>query len=195
MLLSPLGQDENTWARTVERASRGWWTVLLSGAISVVAGMIILSIDWTVADLAVFVGAYLIFRGLVQMLNGPLSASLWGYYLTTGALSVIAGIFVVAWPGPTLLVIAIFIGVSIVVFGIMNVAGAVGNRDRAQYWWVVLVLGVLEILLGFWLLRRPGLTLAVVITAIGLWAVFVGVMQIVVSFEIRRFRQTSSSKS
>jgi uncharacterized membrane protein HdeD (DUF308 family) len=131
MLLSPLGQDENTWARTVERASRGWWTVLLSGAISVVAGMIILSIDWTVADLAVFVGAYLIFRGLVQMLNGPLSASLWGYYLTTGALSVIAGIFVVAWPGPTLLVIAIFIGVSIVVFGIMNVAGAIGSRARA----------------------------------------------------------------
>ena len=109
-----------------------------------------------------------------------------GYYLVTGALSVIAGIFVVAWPGPTLLVIALFIGVSIVIYGIMNVAGAIGNRDRARYWWVVLVIGVLEILLGFWLLRRPGLTLAVAITAIGFWALFVGVMQIVVSFEIRR---------
>ena len=77
MLLNPLGQDESSWAQTVEQASRGWWTVLVSGVLSVVAGMIILSIDWTVADLAIFVGAYLVFRGLVQMLNGPLGASRW----------------------------------------------------------------------------------------------------------------------
>jgi uncharacterized membrane protein HdeD (DUF308 family) len=80
-------------------------------------------------------------------------------------------------------------------YGTLNVAGAIGNRERAQYWWVVLVLGILEILLGFWLLRRPGLTLAVVITAIGLWALFVGIMQVVVSFEIRRLPETLSSKS
>jgi Short repeat of unknown function (DUF308) len=169
--------------------------VLLSGVISVVAGVIILDIDWTVSDLAIFVGAYLIFRGLVQMFNGLLGRGLWAYYLGTGALSVLAGIVVVAWPGPTLLVIAILIGVSIVVYGTLNVAGAIGNRERAQYWWVVLVLGILEILLGFWLLRRPGLTLAVAITAIGLWALFVGVMQIVVSFEIRRLPETLNSKS
>jgi uncharacterized membrane protein HdeD (DUF308 family) len=72
------------------------------------------------------------------------------------------------------------------------VAGAIANRHWAQYWWLVLVLGVLEILLGFWLLRRPGLTLAVAITAIGLWALFVGIMQIVVSFEIRRLPQALS---
>jgi uncharacterized membrane protein HdeD (DUF308 family) len=89
-------------------------------------------------------------------------------------------------------VIAILIGVSIVVYGTLNVAGAIANRHWAQYWWLVLVLGVLEILLGFWLLRRPGLTLAVAITAIGLWALFVGIMQIVVSFEIRRLPQAMS---
>jgi hypothetical protein len=88
--------------------------VLLSGVISVVAGVIILDIDWTVSDLAIFVGAYLIFRGLVQMFNGLLGRGLWAYYLGTGALSVLAGIVVIAWPGPTLLVIAILIGVSIV---------------------------------------------------------------------------------
>lgn len=164
--------------------------VLLSGVVSLVVGVIILDVDWTVNNLAIFVGAYLIFRGLVQALNGAIGGAPWAYYLGTGLLSVFAGIVVVAWPGPTLLVIAILIGVSIVVYGTLNVAGAIGNRERAQYWWVVLVLGVLEILLGFWLLRRPGLTLAVAITAIGLWALFVGIMQIVVSFEIRRLPET-----
>jgi uncharacterized membrane protein HdeD (DUF308 family) len=194
MLMSPFLQDDAGWRRTADQASRGWWIVLLSGIVSIVAGVIILDIDWTVSDLAIFVGAYLVFRGLVQMLNGVLGRGLWAYYLATGGLSVLTGIVVIAWPGPTLLAIAILIGVSIVLYGTLNVAGAIGNRDRAQYWGVVLVLGILEILLGFWLLRRPGLTLAVVITAIGLWALFIGVMQIVVSFEIRRLPETLNRK-
>lgn len=186
MLMSPFLVDEASWRRAVEQASRGWWMVLLSGLVSIVFGVIILDIDWTVSNLAIFVGAFLIFRGAVQMLNGVLGAGWWSYYFATGGLSVLAGIVVIAWPGPTLLVIAILIGVSIVLYGTLNIAGALGNRSRAQYWWVVLILGVLEVLLGFWLLRRPGLTLAVVITAIGLWALFIGVVQVVVSFEIRR---------
>src|SRR5262249_14129908 len=98
MLMSPLLQDEASWRRGVEQASRGWWMVLLSGIISVAAGVIILDIDWTVGDLAVFVGAYLVFRGIIQGLNGLLGRGLWGYYLGTGILSVFAGIVVIAWP-------------------------------------------------------------------------------------------------
>lgn len=184
-MLSPMMKDEVGWNRIIERASQRWWTILFSGILSVAAGVIILSIKWTLADLAVFLGAYLIFRGFVQMFSAPLSGSGWAYYPVSGLLSVAAGIFVVAWPGPTLLITAIFIGVAIVVYGTMNVAGAISNRRWASYWWVVLVLGIIEILLGLWLLRRPGLTLAVAITATGFWALFVGVMQIIVSFEIR----------
>ena len=186
MLLNPWSQDESLWQRTIDTASRAWWTILLMGIVSVIAGVIILSINWTVGDLALFVGAYLIFRGIVQILNGPLGGAMSPYYLVTGTLSVIAGIIVMAWPGPSLLFIAIFIGVAIVFYGIMSIAGAIANRELAHYWWIVLVLGILEVLLGLWLLRRPGLTLAVAITVIGFWALFVGVMQIVVSFEIRR---------
>lgn len=192
MLMSPLLEDGASWRGVAEEASRKWWIVLLSGIISVVAGVIILDIDWTVSDLAIFVGAYLIFRGIVQAANAAIGGSQAPYFLLTGILSVFAGIVVIAWPGPTLLVIAILIGVSIVVYGILNVAGAISNRRWAQYWWLVLVLGALEILLGFWLLRRPGLTLAVAITAIGLWALFVGIMQIVLSFEIRRLPEALS---
>jgi|HubBroStandDraft_1064217.scaffolds.fasta_scaffold23668_2 uncharacterized membrane protein HdeD (DUF308 family) len=200
MLLSPMTKDEVGWNRTIERAGRRWWTILFSGILCVAAGVIILSINWTLADLAVFLGAFLIFRGFVQVFNAPLSGSGWAYYPAGGLLSVAAGVFVVAWPGPTLLITAIFIGVAIVVFGTMNVAGAISNRRWASYWWVVLVLGVIEIILGLWLLRRPGLTLAVAITATGFWALFVGVMQIVVSFEIRHLpgrlsRQTEHGAS
>lgn len=185
MLLNPMTNDESVWNRIVQRASQRWWSVVMSGLLSVVVGVIILSIDWTLDDLAVFLGAYLIFRGLVQFFSAVLGGNGWTYYLASGLLSVAAGLFVMAWPGPTLLIVAIFIGVAIVVYGTISVSGAISNRRWASYWWVVLALGIIEIILGLWLLNRPGLTLAVAITATGFWALLVGVSEIVVAFEIR----------
>jgi len=47
------------------------------------------------------------------------------------------------------------------------------------------VLGVVELLLGVWAMRRPEATLALLITIIGLWAVITGVIYCVLAFEIR----------
>jgi uncharacterized membrane protein HdeD (DUF308 family) len=192
VFLNPMTKDEGGWNRIVERASQRWGAVLFSGVLSVAAGVIILSINWTLADLAVFLGAYLIFRGFVQIFSAPLGGSGLAYYLPSGLLSVVAGLFVVTWPGPTLFVTAIFIGVAIVFFGITSVSGAFSNRRWASYWWVVFALGIVEILLGLWLLNRPGLTLAVAITAAGFWALLVGVTQIIVSFEIHHLPERVS---
>lgn len=34
---------------TAEQVSKGWWILLLSGLVSIVAGILILTIRWTVA--------------------------------------------------------------------------------------------------------------------------------------------------
>jgi len=41
------------------------------------------------------------------------------------------------------------------------------------------------LLLGIWAMRRPEVTLALLITIIGLWAVATGVIYCVLAFEIR----------
>ena len=52
--------------------------------------------------------------------------------------------------------------------------------------WLVLILGVLEIPLGVLALAAPGATLVALITVAGIWAVAVGVMRIVIAFELKR---------
>ncbi len=99
MLLSPLMKDEDVWNSIIERASKRWWAILFSGVLSIAAGVIILSINWTLADLAVFLGAFLIFRGFVQMFNAPLGGSGWAYYLGSGLLGVAAGVLSPRGPG------------------------------------------------------------------------------------------------
>ena len=58
---------------------------------------------------------------------------------------------------------------------------------------LMLALGIGEVLLSFWLLARPGMTLVATVLAIGLWALVAGVVQIVVAIDMKRLRDRASS--
>ena len=176
----------SSWTkRQVDAVSRGWWVLLFTRVLSVVAGGIILAIDWTVSDLAVFVGALLVFRGIFVMFSVPLDGAVRGWSIALGALEALVGVAVWMWPGPTLLVIAFAIGWWVLFSGIVTVAGAISGRGALPYWGLMLALGIVETLFAFWLLARPGLTLVAAILAIGLSCLIYGIVQIVISFEVK----------
>jgi uncharacterized membrane protein HdeD (DUF308 family) len=175
-----------SWTReTIDSVSRRWWVLLLTGIISVAAGGIIVGVDWSLNDLAVFVGALLVFRGLFTMFSAPVDGAFQGWAVGLGLLETLVGIAVWVWPGPTLLVIAFMIGFYILFSGIFAIAGSISARTVVPYWGWILAFGILETGLGIWLLSRPGLTLVAAVLAIGLWSIFYGIVQIVLSFEIK----------
>jgi hypothetical protein len=89
------------------------------------------------------------------------------------------------WPGPTLLVIAAFIGFLVLFSGVMTITGSIGARHILPYWGLFLALGVVETVPSFWLLTRPGLTLVVTVIAIGLWSLIYGVILTIVAVELK----------
>ena len=170
---------------TAEAASKSWPVLVLSGLLSVVAGVLILSIDWTVPDLALFVAILLILRGGFQMLAHPIDGSGRGWNLFAGGAQVAVGVAFVAWPEVSLLTLAIFIGAWVVVTGIFDVSGAIARREQVKLWWLFLLGGIVEIALGLVLLDRPDLSLALAIAVVGIWAVVAGAVQIAVGFELK----------
>jgi uncharacterized membrane protein HdeD (DUF308 family) len=170
---------------TAERISKNWWILLLSGIVSVIAGMLILTINWTVEDLALFVAILFVFRGASQLATPPLDGSPRAWNLFAGALSICVGIAFLAWPAPVLLTLAIFIGAWITVSGLFDIAGAIANRHDVKYWWAFLITGIVAVGLGMVMLDRPGLTLALAITLAGFWAFLVGTLQILAAFEVK----------
>jgi uncharacterized membrane protein HdeD (DUF308 family) len=175
-----------------DNVSSGWWVLLLTGVISVVAGGIILFTDWSVSDLAVFVGALLLFRGIFTMFSVPIDGALRGWSIVLGLLEALVGLAVWVWPGPTLLVLAFWIGFYVLFSGIMTIAGSISTRGVLPYWGLVLAFGIFETAFAFWLLNRPGLTLVATIVAIGLWSIVYGVVQIVLGFEVKNMSQPAS---
>jgi uncharacterized membrane protein HdeD (DUF308 family) len=78
--------------------------------------------------------------------------------------------------------------------GIMTTAGAIAGRDFLPYWGLMLAYGVIQTLFSFWLIARPDVTLFATVLAIGLWTMVAGVVQTILSFELknlpRRFDTT-----
>lgn len=184
MFMNPLSASEAFDRDTADTLARGWWIGLVAGLISIVFGILVLTIDWSVESLAIFVGALFILEGIAWVMGRPLDGSARTWTLVLGILSAATGIVVIAWPEIGLLTLAIFFGAALVARGVAHIVGALANRE-APLWWAILILGLIEIPVGIWALRRPGLTLAILITLMGVWAIVQGIWECVVAFELR----------
>lgn len=169
-----------------ERVARNWWVLLVDGLALIVAGVLIFSIDWSVRDLSIFIGALFILQGVATALVRSLDRSAQRTNVVAGLLSIAAGVAIIVWPDPGVTAVAIFLGAWLIVTGTLTITGAFAVRDLLPYWWLWLILGLLEVPLGVLALANPGETLAAVVTVGGIWAVAVGVMYVVISFEVKR---------
>jgi len=186
MFLTPASFDDfgdHLTRDAAEQLARNWTTLLLNGLVLIVAGVLIWSIDWSVRSLSTFIGALFIFEGLWIMLTAGISFRAGN--ILTGLLSVAAGIAIIVWPSPSLIVLGIFLGSWLIVVGTISISGAFAGRRVLSDWWLLLILGVAEVTLGVLALADPGATLAALITVGGIWAVVVGALRVVLAFELR----------
>jgi uncharacterized membrane protein HdeD (DUF308 family) len=169
-----------------QQIARNWWVLLVSGTLLIAAGFVIFSIDWTIREIATFIGAVFIFHGVAEALTTGIDARVRQTNVISGLLSIAAGVLIIVWPKPGLLVVSIVLGAWLIVMGTLNVAGAFASREFLPNWWLMLIVGLLEIPLGVLALADPGATLAALITVAGIWAIAIGIMRVVLAFEVRR---------
>src|ERR1700750_2582427 len=168
-----------------ERVSRNWYLLLLNGLLLIVAGVLIFSIDWSVRSLATFIGALFILEGLAMALTTGIDSRVRQANVLTGLLSIAAGVAIIVWPSPGIVAVAIFLGAWLIVVGTITISGSLAARHFLPNWWLLLILGLVEVPLGVLALADPGATLAAIITVGGIWAVAVGVMGIILAFQLR----------
>jgi len=169
-----------------QRVAGNWWRLLVNGLALIVAGVLIFSINWSIRSLATFIGVLFIVQGVTYAMTTGIDARVRQANVVTGLLSIATGIVVIAWPGPGIVALAIFLGAWLIVIGTLTISGAFAARRVLSDWWLLLITGLLEIPLGVLALANPGATLAALITVGGIWAVAIGVMRIVLAFQLKR---------
>jgi uncharacterized membrane protein HdeD (DUF308 family) len=168
-----------------QQIARNWWLLLLNGALLVVAGVLIFSIEWSTRSLATFIGALFILHGVSEALTTGIGGRVRQVNVIVGLLSIAAGLLIIVWPDPGVVAVAIVLGAWLIVVGTISISGAFAARRLLPNWWLLLVLGLVELPLGVLALANPGATLAALITVAGIWAVAVGVTRIVLAFDVK----------
>ena len=166
--------------------TRVWWLFLILGVLWILFGMFVLSYNaGSLLVLAIFAGITFLMTGVNQILDSGRAEGGWRWlYLIGGALSIIAGIIAFVWPGRTLVVISVVLAWFLVFKGIVDIVGAFSNHGR-PYWWIGLILGILELLLGMWAAGYPGRSLFVFINLVGIYAIFYGFTELFAAFDLR----------
>jgi uncharacterized membrane protein HdeD (DUF308 family) len=100
----------------------------------------------------------------------------WWLGLVAGLLAIAGGIVLIAYPGPTLEVIALLVGIELVIASIFLFVAAFGERSGART--AGIVAGALALIAGVIIVRHPGGSVLVVALAVGIYLILAGVLRL-----------------
>src|ERR1700759_2989317 len=92
--------------QVADQVSHLWWVPLVAGVVSIGLGLAIMANDWTVKALVVVTGIFIMFRGIAVMFSPTPAPDSRGEQVAAGVGGIVVGLILVAWPHPTLLVLA-----------------------------------------------------------------------------------------
>jgi uncharacterized membrane protein HdeD (DUF308 family) len=104
----------------------------------------------------------------------------WWMFLILGLVSILAGILAIVYPDITLLALGIFIGVSLMFVGAMDIVEAIAGDPGSRA--LSAITGVLALLAGLVCLRRPGESLLALVIVLGFYLIVTGVIKFVRAF-------------
>jgi uncharacterized membrane protein HdeD (DUF308 family) len=117
----------------------------------------------------------------------------WGWALAFGILTLGAGLLALAWPGRTVVVVAVLVGIQLVAAGIFRLLAALASDDETGGTRALLaLLGVLSFIVGLYALRHLAVTVATLAVALGVWLLVLGVLEVVLAFRLRSAGQAAA---
>jgi uncharacterized membrane protein HdeD (DUF308 family) len=113
----------------------------------------------------------------------------WGWVLAFGIITVVIGIAALAWPGRTLVVVAVLFGIQLIVMGIFRFTSAIAADDLTGGNRVLLaLLGVLSLIIGLYAVRHILITLLALALFLGIFWIVSGAVELFMALSHRQMR-------
>jgi uncharacterized membrane protein HdeD (DUF308 family) len=174
----------------VETFTRTWWLFVVTGILWLLLGFLCLSYRAASVSIAVVFVAVVFWMGALSAF--AVAAATDGGWrilaITTGVLATLAAVGDLVWPAPTLLIVSLYIAWFLLIRGIFDVVISLSHTG-VRGWWLQLVSGILSIGLGAWAIGNPDRSVLLLITIIGIYAIFRGTAELMAGFHYRQVRQ------
>ncbi|MFC8382007.1 HdeD family acid-resistance protein [Nocardia sp. NPDC056952] len=170
-------------------AKKTWQTVLVTGLLAVVLGIIVLV--WPGPSLLVagiLFGIYMVVSGIFQLIAAfthlP-STSFRVLSFISGVLSLIIGVFCFRDDLTSIVLLGLFIGISWLFRGVAVLFAAISESGVPGRGWQIFY-GIISALAGVVLIVWPISSIATLVWVVGIFLIVIGVMEVITAFGIRK---------
>jgi uncharacterized membrane protein HdeD (DUF308 family) len=140
----------------------------------------------SIATVGVLLGVLFLFGMLDEFLIASVHFSWRWLHVVMGVIFAFGAGWSFARPYDAFWTLASILGLLLIFRDTLDIITSVDARGINSAWWLGMVAGILEILLGFWASQQfLSVQGALLLVWVGLFALFRGISEIVIAFEVR----------
>ena len=184
--------DERTALRSRTRAALWrlagpWWMFLLTGIAWLILSWIALRFNpASIPTVGVLLGVYFLVATINEFFIASVMSSWRWLHIVMGIIFAFGAGWSFAQPYNAFWTLASILGLLLIFRGTLDIITSVDARGINSAWWLGMVAGILEILLGFWASQQfLSVRGALLLVWVGFFALFRGISEIVIAFEVR----------
>ncbi|KUG08899.1 HdeD family acid-resistance protein [Solirubrum puertoriconensis] len=167
-----------------------WWILALRGLLAVMFGMATFLLPaFSLVILITLFAGYCLFDGILTLWSAARihrDESRWWSLVVEGAISILAGVAAMVWPGLTSLVLLYLIAFWAIATGVFEIITAIRLRRELTGEWVMVLGGLLSVLLGVFLIVQPRTGALLVTWWISAYAFGFGIVLAVLAWRLRK---------
>jgi uncharacterized membrane protein HdeD (DUF308 family) len=175
----------------LEEAADRWWIFLVTGIAWLVFALLVFQWDFTtVYAISILFGVVAIVAAMNEFMAITYSTTGWKWvHGLLGVLFVLVGIWALWNPYDTFQTLAALVGVFLLIKGIFDVSVAFMTKDEFELWWLQLVVGLIELLLAFWVAGNFREKAILLVVYVGIIALSRGITELFVAFKLKGLRR------
>jgi uncharacterized membrane protein HdeD (DUF308 family) len=110
----------------------------------------------------------------------------WWVFLVRGICAIAFGVMAFAWPGLTVLTLVMLYAAHAILDGATALGLAFSGHVPGRAWWPMVLVGIVGILAGIATFAWPGITAAILLAFVAMWAILRGIFEIAAAIHLRK---------
>ena len=171
----------------VDETADRWWIFLVTGIGWLVFALLVFQWDYTtVYAISFLFGFVALVAGINEFLQIGVSTRGWKIvHGVLGVLFILAGAWALVHPHNAFATISALIGFFLLFKGVFDLMVGLATRSTFELWWIQFVVGIVEILLAFWVAGSFKNKTILLVAYVGVMALTRGITELILAFKLR----------
>lgn len=182
------------------KSIKHWYIPLLIGVVFIAFGFYVFTVPVeTYLTLATIFSISFIVSGILEIvfsIENRKTLEGWGWYLTSGLLSLALGVYLIIHPQISMAILPFVVGITLMFRSFQSLGFSFDLKEkRILSWGNLAIASILGILLSFLLLINPFFTSLSLVSLTALSFIMVGISSIILAFQLKKLKDIPSKIS